>query len=114
MVFKKAILKGIKKLTKMHMNRQTVTTVIGIVVLVVIVALVVRGQGGSGGQQAAEQGQKGGNGSSGSSNLGKEEITLGIPPWPGARVKSHVVAKVLEKQGYDTKIKELDPAPLYT
>ncbi len=49
-----------------------------------------------------------------SADLGKDKITLGIPPWPGARVKSHVVAKMLEEQGYNTEIKELDAGALYT
>jgi len=98
----------------MRMSKQTITTVIGIIILVVIVGLVVRGQGGDS-QTAEQSGQEQANQEqTGSSELGKDKVTLGIPPWPGARVKSHVVAKALEQQGYNTEIKELDPAPLYT
>jgi len=93
----------------MRMSKQTITTIIGIIVLVIIVALVVRGQGGDDSQTADDSG-----GQTASEELGQDKVTLGIPPWPGARVKSHVVAKALEQQGYDTEIKELDPAPLYT
>ncbi len=47
-------------------------------------------------------------------DLGKETITIGIPPWPGATVKSRVVAAILEDIGYSTEIKELDVGVVYT
>lgn len=47
-------------------------------------------------------------------DLGKETITIGIPPWPGATVKSRVVAAILEDMGYATEIKELDVGVVYT
>jgi glycine betaine/proline transport system substrate-binding protein len=46
--------------------------------------------------------------------LGKDTITVGIPPWPGATVKSRVVASLLEDIGYETEIQEVDPGVLYT
>ena len=46
--------------------------------------------------------------------LGKDTITIGLPPWPGATVKSQVVSAILEKMGYTTKIKEMDPGIVYT
>jgi len=46
--------------------------------------------------------------------LGKEKIIIGIPPWPGATVKSRVVALLLQDLGYETEIKELDAGVVYT
>ncbi|MBD3281147.1 hypothetical protein GF391_00175 [Candidatus Uhrbacteria bacterium] len=45
--------------------------------------------------------------------LGKDKITIGIPPWPGATVKSRVVAQVLQEIGYETEIKEMDASVVY-
>src|SRR6056297_88356 len=49
-----------------------------------------------------------------SAELGKEKITLGIPPWPGATVKSHIVARILKDMGYKTEINEMDAGVVYT
>jgi glycine betaine/proline transport system substrate-binding protein len=49
-----------------------------------------------------------------STALGKDAITIGIPPWPGATVKSRVVSSILEDIGYETEIQEVDPGVLYT
>lgn len=46
--------------------------------------------------------------------LGKDEIIIGIPPWPGATVKSRVIAQLLEDIGYETDIKEMDASIVYT
>lgn len=46
--------------------------------------------------------------------LGKDNITIGIPPWPGATVKSRVVAQLLEEMGYTTEIQEVDVGVVYT
>lgn len=45
--------------------------------------------------------------------LGKDKIIIGIPPWPGATVKSRVVAQVLQEIGYETEIKEMDASVVY-
>jgi glycine betaine/proline transport system substrate-binding protein len=47
-------------------------------------------------------------------DLGKDAITIGIPPWPGATVKSRVVAAILEEIGYQTEVKEMDSGVVYT
>jgi glycine betaine/proline transport system substrate-binding protein len=46
--------------------------------------------------------------------LGKEEIVIGIPPWPGVTVKSRVVTQILQEMGYKTEIKEVDVGVVYT
>jgi glycine betaine/proline transport system substrate-binding protein len=46
--------------------------------------------------------------------LGKDKIIIGIPPWPGATVKSRVVAEILQEIGYETEVKELDIGVVYT
>lgn len=47
-------------------------------------------------------------------DLGRDTVTLGLPPWPGATVKSHVVKQLLEKIGYTVELEELDAGVLYT
>jgi len=46
--------------------------------------------------------------------LGKETLAIGIPPWPGATVKSRVVRDLLEDIGYSVEVRELDPGIMYT
>jgi len=46
--------------------------------------------------------------------LGKEELVLGSPPWPGVTVKNQVVSQVLEEMGYETEVKETDAGVVYT
>lgn len=46
--------------------------------------------------------------------LGKEKLTIGIPPWPGATVKSRVARDVLEEIGYEVTIREMDAGVVYT
>ncbi len=46
--------------------------------------------------------------------LGKEKITIGIPPWPGATVKSEVVAQLLEEIGYETEVQKVDVGVVYS
>lgn len=45
---------------------------------------------------------------------GKETISIGIPPWPGATVKSEVVRQLLQEMGYTVEVSELDIGVLYT
>lgn len=46
--------------------------------------------------------------------LGQETITIGIPPWPGAAVRSRVLASILEQAGYEVDIQEMDIGLVYT
>ncbi len=47
-------------------------------------------------------------------SLGKDKITIGIPPWPGATVKSAVAAQALQEMGYETEIKKVDVGVVYS
>lgn len=46
--------------------------------------------------------------------LGKSSLTIGIPPWPGATVKSRVLEQLLERAGYEVEVKEMDVGVVYT
>jgi len=48
------------------------------------------------------------------SDLGKQSLTLGLPPWPGATVKSHIAKQLLEDIGYTVELNELDAGVVYT
>ncbi len=45
---------------------------------------------------------------------GRSELSLGLPPWPGATVKSQVVKQILEEMGYTVDLRELDAGIVYT
>jgi len=47
-------------------------------------------------------------------DLGTKQITIGFPPWPGATVKSEVVASILRKVGYDVSTQQMDAGIVYT
>lgn len=46
--------------------------------------------------------------------LGKTELTLGMPPWPGVTVKSEVVKQILEEMGYSVSVQASDAGVVYT
>ncbi len=47
-------------------------------------------------------------------DMGKSDIVIGIPPWPGSTVKSRVLQTVLNDMGYTATVKEMDIGVVYT
>jgi glycine betaine/proline transport system substrate-binding protein len=43
----------------------------------------------------------------------KGTIKFGLPPWPGVTVKSNVVKVILEEQGYNVELNQLDAGITY-
>ncbi|ABO34982.1 Substrate-binding region of ABC-type glycine betaine transport system [Methanococcus maripaludis C5] len=46
-------------------------------------------------------------------DLEKGTIKFGLPPWPGVTVKSEVVKVILEEQGYNVELNQLDAGITY-
>ena len=101
------------------MNKTSIFQIVIIVLLVVILGVIIYA-----GQQSGRQTKQNATSTdtakqtmpdlSTTMELGKQELTVAFPPWPGATVKSQVVAEVLSGMGYTVETKQMDAGIVYT
>lgn len=87
--------------------------------LVMIVALaVVLAACGSDSDESSDSSNSGSDGDSGESasgvDLGEKELTMPYVAWAGAIARTHLIAQVLEKAGYEVEIPQVEAGPMWS
>ncbi|HET6637025.1 MAG TPA: ABC transporter permease/substrate binding protein [Streptomyces sp.] len=91
----------------LHYKPGTAVAVVGVVVLALVAGgMNLTGAGGSE-EQAAGKDVKPGKGAG-------KTVKIGYFPWTEAIATTYLWDNILEDRGYKTKVKQLDPGPLYT
>ncbi|WP_174616210.1 glycine betaine ABC transporter substrate-binding protein [Virgibacillus ihumii] len=84
--------------------------------MIVALAVVLAACGG-GNEESSDSSNSGSEGESGSSSgveLGEKELTMPYVAWAGAIARTHLIAQVLEKAGYEVETPQVEAGPMWS